>query len=187
MDDDDFDFEEEDDDDFDKGRLRVLEKEYHTFMAIGEALQAYYNGIDILDKAESMTEDHEKTKHLFGSLDFFRRAAVLVKGEDAEVIAMALTKIGIIYHQHIGLTIRAKDYFKEAMDLASVLTGNKYTNPWYMELTSTMQKIQEAAKKAEDDEWENKRKPFMEKLEKDGTITKIWAGQEYSVKGWCRN
>ena len=80
MDDDDFDFEEEDDDDFDKGRLRVLENEYHTFMAIGEALQAYYNGIKTLYKAESMIEDHEKTNQLFGSLDFFRRAMVLVEG-----------------------------------------------------------------------------------------------------------
>ena len=106
-------------------------------MAIGEALQAYYNGVDILHKAESMIEDHtgklvplpdhEKTKQLFGSLDFFRRAIVLVKGEDAEVIAMALTKIGLIYNQHLGLTIRAKDYFKEAMDLAFVLPGNKHT------------------------------------------------------------
>ena len=64
----------------DIGRIRILENEYHTFMAIGEALQAYYNGIKTLYKAESMIEDHEKTNQLFGSLDFFRRAMVLVEG-----------------------------------------------------------------------------------------------------------
>ena len=96
---------------------------------------------------------------------------------------MALTKIGIIFYQHLGFTIRAKDYFKEAMDLATVLTGNKYTNQWYLELTSTMRKIQDAAQKAEDEKWENKRKPFMEQLEKDGTIAKLWVGKAYSIKG----
>ena len=166
-----------------QSRIRILENEYHTFMAIGEALQAYYNGIKTLHKAESMIVDHEKTNQLFAALDFFRRAMVLVEEKDAEVTAMALTKIGIIFYQHLGFTIRAKDYFKEAMELATVLTGNKYTNQWYIELISTMRKIQEAAKKAEDEKWENKRKPFMEELEKDGTIAKLWVGKAYSIKG----
>ena len=111
------------------------------------------------------------------------KQTIFVSGKDAEVTAMALTKIGIIFYQHLGFTIRAKDYFKEAMDLATVLTGNKYTNQWYLELTSTMRKIQDAAQKAEDEKWENKRKPFMEQLEKDGTIAKLWVGKAYSIKG----
>ena len=58
---------------------------------------------------------------------------VLVKGEDAEIIAMGLSKVGIIYHCLLKNTIRAKEVFNESINLTSTMTehGKLYSNPWY--------------------------------------------------------
>ena len=59
---------------------------------------------------------------------------VLVKGEDAEIIAMGLSKVGIIYHCLLKNTIRAKEVFNESINLTSAMTehGKLYSNPWYV-------------------------------------------------------
>ena len=59
---------------------------------------------------------------------------VLVKGEDAEIIAMDLSKVGIIYHCLLKNTIRAKEVFNESINLTSAMTehGKLYSNPWYV-------------------------------------------------------
>ena len=59
---------------------------------------------------------------------------VLVKGVDAEIIAMGLSKVGIIYHCLLKNTIRAKEVFNESINLTSAMTehGKLYSNPWYV-------------------------------------------------------
>ena len=58
-----------------------------------------------------------------------------------------------------------------------------YKNPWYIEMTGVMQKIQEAAQKLEDEKWENKRKPAIDELTKNGTMKLIWDGSTKCVRG----
>jgi len=102
---------------------------------------------------------------------------VLVKGEDAEIIAMGLSKVGIIYHCLLKNTIRAKEVFNESINLTSAMTehGKLYSNPWYVEMTAVMQKIQEDAKKKEDEKWERKREVQVKKIKDNGIYDKIWS------------
>ena len=59
---------------------------------------------------------------------------VLVKGVDAEIIAMGLSKVGIIYHCLLKNTIRAKEAFNESINITSAMTerGKLYSSPWYV-------------------------------------------------------
>ena len=101
----DYESDDEDDEDEDKGRLRILEREYQTFLAIAEALQYYFIAVDDLSKAKSMNDD-KKIDQVFQALDSLRKTTTLIKGEDAEIIAMAEAKIGIVFYEFLNNTIR---------------------------------------------------------------------------------
>ena len=101
----DYESDDEDDEDEDKGRLRTLEREYQTFLAIAEALQYYFIAVDDLSKAKSMNDD-KKIDQVFQALDSLRKTTTLIKGEDAEIIAMAEAKIGIVFYEFLNNTIR---------------------------------------------------------------------------------
>ena len=65
-----------------------------------------------------------------------------------------------------------------------------YKNPWYVEMTSVMQKIQEAAQKLEDEKWENKRKPAIDELTKPLYTTYyviIGTFSAWKVASFCQN
>ena len=165
-----------------ENELRLLEQECNTFKSIAEALQAYYIGIDMYVSAKQVQDDDKRFGYLYDVIHKFQQGMALVRGEDVEIIAMCHAKIGIIYYREMSLKQRAKSCFQEAFNLAGSLPkyGKLYSHPWYIELSSTMQEIQDAAKKAEDEKWSNKIKPIMDKLKKNGTITKIW---KYSSDG----
>ena len=164
------------DDESNENELRLLERECDTFKSIAEALQAYYIGIDMYVSAKQVQDDDKRFGYLYDVIHKFQQGMALVRGEDVEIIAMCHAKIGIIYYREMSLKQRAKSCFQEAFNLAGSLPkyGKLYSHPWYKELSSAMQEIQDAAKKAEDEKWSNKIKPIMDKLKKNGTIAKIW-------------
>ena len=127
-------------------------------------------------KEKDSKEDENVLDLAFEALDLFTKAISLVRGKDCEIIAMAETEIGLLHYKFFKNTQRAKDHFKEAFDLCKVLQSNEnlYKNRWYTRLTKGMQRIQEEAKKAADAEREKLRKPHYEKLQKNGTLGKIF-------------
>ena len=166
----------------DESRATLLENDYHTFMKIGEALQSYSFGEELLNEELKKTETNPH--NALEILDFFQRSMVLVKGEDVEIIAMALSKIGIIYHRLLNNTIRGKEAFKEAINITSAMTehGKLYQNPWYIEMTKIMRQIQEDAQRKEDEKWERKREVHLKKIKENGTYEKIWNCKYDSTK-----
>jgi len=155
--------------------IDLLEKDYCTFMNIGEALQSYSIGEELL--TVELVKAENNPHHALDILDFFQRSMVLVKGVDAEIIAMGLSKVGIIYHCLLKNTIRAKEAFNESINITSAMTehGKLYSNPWYVEMTAVMRKIQDDAKKKDDEKWERKREVQVKKIKENGIYNKIWS------------
>ena len=143
----------------------MLTKEYNIFMAIGEALQSYYIGCDFFDDAIQEENEKKKMDKAFLCADYLQNSMVLVQGGDAEVVAMAEGKIGLLYYRIMKDKIRARAYFKDAMNLALLLPehGKLYQSPWYVEITKALKEIQDKAKAEDDARWENRRKPVYDK------------------------
>lgn len=162
-----------------ENQLNTLINERNTFTAIGEALQSYYVGSEIYDDAQDEEDDSKRAKMAISSMDHLQQAMVLVKGEDAEIVAMAEGKMGLVYYNIIKNKIRAKECFNDAMNIASTLPehGKLYSSPWYVEIATVMKEIQGKAQAEEDAKWENRRKPILDKLNENGTLSKIWEGK----------
>ena len=73
-----------------------LERDYVTYLSLAESLQALHVGEAALT---AMLNDEENLKMdvVFFALDKFKEAEVLSKGEDVELLCMALTKTGMVY------------------------------------------------------------------------------------------
>ena len=144
----------------------VLNSEWNTFVALGEALQAMHVGDSMLERA--LKEDEFVNLDLvWGAYDKYKEAEILSKGEDVEILCMSLFSRAKIYRDVLKDTFNCKQLLKEAMALAQTLIPGPYHNrPWYIELTALSQKIRDEEIRAENSKWENQRKKYLEKVQK---------------------
>ena len=106
---------------------------------------------------------------VWNSLDQYRQAVVLSRGQDVEIMCIAYTKIAKVYLKVMKDGIsrsKGKDYLNSVMELSQVIgqERNLHSLEWFNLATEMMKEIQDSVKRKEDEEWSNKRKVFMQEL-----------------------
>ena len=167
----------------DQDAVEVLNKEWTTFLALGEALQAMHVGNDMLDRA--LKDDEFINMDLvWDAYDKYKEAEILSKGEDVEILCMSLFYRAKIFRDVLKDTYNCKQLSREAMSLAQTLIPGPYHNrPWYTELTAMTQKIRDEEIRAENSKWENQRKQYLEKVQED--VNKISTHQDDPLSELC--
>ena len=147
--------------------VEVLDNEWNTFLALGEGLQALYVGDGMLERALN-EEEHINIDLVWDAYDKYKEAELLSRGEDVEILCMSLFNRAKIFRDVFKDKYNCKELLREANGLAQTLIPGPYhKRPWYIELTAMMQRIRDDEIRAENSKWENQRKPYLEKVQKD--------------------
>ena len=164
-------------------KVQVLDKEWTTFMALGEGLQALHVGDCMLDRAVK-EEESLNLDLVWDAYDKYKEAELLSKGEDVEILCLSLFHRAKIYADVFKDKYQCKELLKEATGLAQTLIPGPYHNrPWYVELTEMTQKIRDEEIRAEESKWENERKKHLEKVQED--VKEIAAREDGDLKDLC--
>ena len=102
-------------------------------------------------------------------IDKFRHAVALSRGHDVEIMCIAFTRIAWVYLKVMKdpiSKVKGRDYLKHVMDFSQVIGQNRnlHCMDWFNSATNMLKEIQNAAQQKEDEEWQNKRKVFMDQL-----------------------
>jgi hypothetical protein len=146
--------------------VTVLESDYNTCLAMGQSLQAMHVGEDMVKHA---VEDEESVNYdlVWDALDKFKEAELLSKGEDVELLCMALFHQGRVYDKVLLNKLTAKLYLKEALDLSQTLVTGPYRGKWYIDLTSLIENIRSQELLKEEQSWQNQRIEHLKKVQTD--------------------
>jgi len=145
-------------------RLLITDIRIHTSLA--EALKAVHDGDVILQDALESYETLQ-LELVYSSVDKYRLAVTLARGEDIEIMCIAFTKIASVYIKVFKDGIhksKAKEYLNDVMEYSKVMSRNLYAMEWYKEASTFLKNMQDDQQRQEDELWQNKRKVFMDQL-----------------------
>jgi hypothetical protein len=128
------------------------------------------------ERADRMvrTEFFEKESPSFDALweavDYYKQAIIKAREIDIENEALATAQLGILFYKVFKITPKARDYLRQAIQLALSVNVNRQLQRWFVEASECLKKIQESAAKAADEEDYKAKEPYLaalkDKLEK---------------------
>ena len=97
--------------------------------------------------------------------DMFKHCASLVREQDLEQEAIALSCLGKIFDVVLKLPEKAKGYYKRSFQLATAQFPRTFnTMDWYKDCSQAVERYQKEAVQRDEHSWQEKRKPFLEEL-----------------------
>ncbi|XP_072173669.1 uncharacterized protein [Diadema setosum] len=135
--------------------ITVLREDVYLHTCLAESNQARAAGEALLKK-ELEEQEELNTDMVWIVVDFFKEAITLCRDKDLEQEAIALSRLGRVYGKVLKLSVRGKDNYKKAIELALSMTPRNFQEAdWYKESTAFVEEYQNRLNK---EEHENKEK-----------------------------
>jgi len=147
--------------------VRVKKEDVELELSIAQSAQANFVAGGILGNY-TFEEEFIDMNAVYEAMDWYKKAAILARGNDLEQEAIACHYLGYIHEKVLRTNSKAKIYYKQVMSLTEAAKPRIFTSKtWYQDSVKSLRRYQEEAVRRDDAEQQKRKQKYLDMLQKE--------------------
>ncbi|XP_069111849.1 uncharacterized protein [Argopecten irradians] len=151
-----------------EGEVKILEADVFMHLCMAESMQARSIG-DKMYHQLTMEEEALNMDMAWEVVDWYKLAIIRTRDvTEVELEAVALSRLGSLYHKVLKMKDKAKRYLMRSIHLAHSMHPRTFNNDdWFKECSEILQAYQKETVSAEEEQWNKEKEELKKEMKKE--------------------